>query len=320
VTRRIYEVLLLYEPINQGEKYMSRQVQKIRVDLIDPDPNQPRKTKSPEYLKELGKSIASDGLNNPIALRPHPEIAGRFMIVNGECRWAACVLSGIETIEAFVRIKKYAAMSEAELLIHQIADNEQRSDMLPVETAEAYARAAALGATIKEMSEKTGKSEKIISCDVKVAGLPKICKDAINAGTLSKVVGEKIASFDTEKEMTTAYKKSIGKGTVLDQLAAIEAYRQRNAQGKLALDVPKKQSGLSKEEKDANKEAGMAYDNLYKAIARFEKSGCHNGKGEDMVKARSKKIGQMIELAKSMEKYGKKIMSECRAYEARLQA
>jgi hypothetical protein len=39
-----------------------------------------------------------------------------------------------------------------------------------------------------------------------------------------------------------------------------------------------------------------------------------------MVMARSKKLGQMIELAKAMEKYGKKIMSECRAYEARLQA
>jgi ParB family chromosome partitioning protein len=234
---------------------MSRQVQKIRVGMIDPDPNQPRKTKSPEYLKELGKSIAADGLNNPIALRPHPEISGRYMIVNGECRWAACLLAGIEEIDSFVRIKKYAAMSESDLLIHQIADNEQRSDMLPIETAEAYARAVELGATIKEISEKTGKSEKTISCDVKIAGLPKICKDAINAGTLSKTVGEKIASFDTEKQMTTAYKKSMGKGTVLDQLAAVEAYRQRNAQGTLALGNVEPVNKISNDDK---REAGNA--------------------------------------------------------------
>ena len=62
----------------------------IYTDLLEPDPDQPRKNKPIEYLRdELAMSIAHRGLRNAIHVRPHPGADGKFMIVNGECRFLA---------------------------------------------------------------------------------------------------------------------------------------------------------------------------------------------------------------------------------------
>lgn len=94
-------------------------VRKVRVDLIDPSPYQPRKEFDQEKLSLLADAIQASGLLNPILLRPSPTTPGRFELVGGERRWRAFQLLQWSEIDS--RIKE---MSDAEAEVNALTDNE----------------------------------------------------------------------------------------------------------------------------------------------------------------------------------------------------
>lgn len=89
----------------------------LPIDLIDPDPNQPRRKF--EGLQELSTVIGSIGVIQPILIRPHPTEAGRWMIIIGERRWRAAKLAGLATIPVFNR----GAIADARVFFMQIVEN-----------------------------------------------------------------------------------------------------------------------------------------------------------------------------------------------------
>lgn len=115
-----------------------RNVQRVRLDDIKPDPNQPRKHFDDEYIAGLAESIADTGLINPI------EIDSNYVIITGECRYRACKLLQMEHVDVSINEKEY---SQYERFRRQIIENIQQSGvkkngsgMGPIDTAKAFNR------------------------------------------------------------------------------------------------------------------------------------------------------------------------------------
>ncbi|MBA3415093.1 MAG: ParB/RepB/Spo0J family partition protein [Chloroflexia bacterium] len=103
----------------------------IRLDRIEPDPEQPRRTFDPAKLAELADSIRQEGILQPIAVRYDPD-ADRYVILHGERRWRASQLAGLTAIAAVVR-----DVPRDRRLIQQLMENIVRDDLNAVDRAAA---------------------------------------------------------------------------------------------------------------------------------------------------------------------------------------
>jgi len=121
----------------------------LAIDLIDPNPDQPRQTFDESALDELAASIAAQGLIQPITVVRRGE---RFMIVAGERRWRAHKRLGLTEITANVRDD----MSERDVMLQAIIENALRRDVNIMEEAIAFARLAELGMTETEIATQCG--------------------------------------------------------------------------------------------------------------------------------------------------------------------
>jgi ParB family chromosome partitioning protein len=124
----------------------------IKVGLISPNPDQPRKLFDAVKLQELAASIVENGLMQPIKVRPRGK---RFEIVIGERRWRAHKLIGADTIEAIVEV-----VDDRQRDIEAIVENLQRADVTPMEEARAYQRLIDQGMTVDELATKIGVQQK----------------------------------------------------------------------------------------------------------------------------------------------------------------
>lgn len=136
----------------------------IPLNLIDADPNQPRKHFDAMAIDELAQSIEANGLAVPILVRPAGE---RFVIVHGERRYRAATLLGWETIPANVRDIDPDAASWLALV-----ENVQRADLSPVEEAIAYQERIAQGMTQTELAKRIGKTQSYIAQKLRLLKLP----------------------------------------------------------------------------------------------------------------------------------------------------
>ena len=148
---------------------MANQVVRVRCAAITPDPEQPRKTFGEEALRELAKSLESNGLLQPIVVRPAPESKPkdlRYIIVAGERRWRAACYLGWETVPGIVR--KDLSGDQATKL--QLIENIVRVDLNPLEEARALKKMLDEGYTLQELSEATGMHPGQIPWRVKMLG------------------------------------------------------------------------------------------------------------------------------------------------------
>ena len=112
------------------EQASGLQLLAIRVDAIQPDPEQPRRTFPESGLEELGASILQDGVIQPIEVT---ESGGnQYLIVHGERRWRAAKLVGLQSIPAVVRRRDY---DEVTRFVRQLVENIQREDLNDVDRA-----------------------------------------------------------------------------------------------------------------------------------------------------------------------------------------
>src|SRR6476660_7532242 len=137
---------LLSEAATAGEELLE-----IDLDLIDPNPDQPRSSINQARLEELAQSIRNHGLVQPILLRRMAN--GRFQIVAGERRWRAALIAGILRLPAVIR-----NIPDDKLLELALVENIQRQELNPIEEATAYRRLVEhLGLTQDELAERVGK-------------------------------------------------------------------------------------------------------------------------------------------------------------------
>lgn len=141
-------------------------ISKLKISLIDPKRDQPRKHFDKEALEQLAESIKEHGLLQPILVREYGD--GRYQIIAGERRFRACKLAGLTEIPAIVVERDDKSAAQIALI-----ENIQREDLNPLEEAQAYrALATDYGMTQEEISEKVGKSRSAIANAMRLLDLP----------------------------------------------------------------------------------------------------------------------------------------------------
>jgi len=156
-------------------------VRQIPLDLLEPNPFQPRTTIDPAALAELTQSIRSHGILQPLLVRPHPAAAERFQIVAGERRWRAAAAAGLHEVPALVH-----DMPDSEAAAIALIENLQRQDLNAMDEAEGYDRLLSqFGLTQEALGEAVGKSRSHISNTLRLLNLPLAVKEALRTGSIS---------------------------------------------------------------------------------------------------------------------------------------
>lgn len=153
----------------------------IAIDLIRRNPAQPRRTFTEENLRELADSLKAKGVLQAILVRPDPKEEGKYQIIAGERRWRAARMAGLTSIPAVVR-----NADELELLEIGIIENVQRSDLNPIEEAEAYeALMKRFGRTQESLASSVGKSRAHITNTLRLLQLPDGARTHVREGRIS---------------------------------------------------------------------------------------------------------------------------------------
>ncbi len=150
------------------------------ITALHPNPNQPRRHFDDAALRELADSIKSQGIIQPLLVRP---LGGEntYQIVAGERRWRAAQLAGLKEVPVYVR-----QLSDKEVMAAALIENLQREDLNPIEEAEALqALRDALELTQEELATRLGKSRPAIANALRLLQLSATARADIQAGLLS---------------------------------------------------------------------------------------------------------------------------------------
>lgn len=153
----------------------------LPVEDIVPNPRQPRMQMDAGELEGLAESIREHGILQPLVVTTDPG-GEHYTLVAGERRLRAAIQAGLETVPAIVR-----QVSEQERLELALIENIQRTDLSPLDTAEAFEQLVdEFGLRHEDIAERVGKSRESVSNTLRLLRLPPEAKDALRAGTISE--------------------------------------------------------------------------------------------------------------------------------------
>jgi ParB family chromosome partitioning protein len=168
----------------EAEASAAGELRELPVELIKPNPSQPRTNFDQEALDALAASIEASGVVQPLLVRPLPD--GSYELVAGERRWRAAQQAGLEKVPAVVRDQ-----AEAERLQAALIENMVREDLNPVEEAKACdALVQELGLTKEELARRVGRSRPAVSNLIRLLELPDEALELLEAGDLSEGHGK----------------------------------------------------------------------------------------------------------------------------------
>ena len=155
-------------------------LRKVPVDLIAPNPKQPRRSFDETALVALAGSLRERGVLQPVLVRP--VAGGTYELVAGERRWRAARIAGLEEIPALIRDRDDAEALEAALI-----ENMAREDLNPVEEARACAALVEeLGLTRESVGLRVGRSRVAVTNLIRLLDLPDEVLELVELGDLSE--------------------------------------------------------------------------------------------------------------------------------------
>ena len=178
----------------------------VSIDLIDPNPWQPRTEFGEEELEELAMSISNIGIIQPLTLR-HLE-NGRYQIIAGERRFRAAKQAGLTSVPAFVRDVEDDSMLEMALV-----ENIQRSDLNPIEEALSYARLIdECHLTQETMADRVGKKRSTVTNYLRLLKLPAEIQDGLKKKLISMGHARAIMGIDDEETQLMLFHETVEQG------------------------------------------------------------------------------------------------------------
>ena len=203
-------------------------VLRIPVDMVEPNPFQPRQTFSEESLKELAASIKTLGLIQPITVRKISET--QYQIISGERRFRACRMAGMSMVPAFVRDTGDVGMLEM-----AIVENIQREDLDPIEVALSYQRLIdECSLTQEQMSYRLGKKRTSVTNSLRLLKLPDKVQHDLKTGALSVGHAKVILGVDDPELQEKLCDLAVSGGLSVRQLEDKVRSLLKPAQGKSA--------------------------------------------------------------------------------------
>ena len=218
---------LIREPEPLAPRAVAPQVaapgpQQVDIDLIDPNPYQPRTRFREEALEELARSIRASGIIQPLILRPS---GARYQLIAGERRWRAAQRAGLQRVPAIVR-----EVPEELALEITLVENIQREDLNPIEQARAFDRLMSeFQLTQENVAERTGKDRATVANAVRLLRLERSIQDLIEDGRISAGHGRALLAIsDAQARMALAQRVARG-GLTVRQLERLASRRTRVA-------------------------------------------------------------------------------------------
>jgi ParB family chromosome partitioning protein len=185
------------EPENKG-------VIEVRINEIEPNTDQPRKTFDDEKLAALAESIKQHGIVQPLIVQ---QDGNMYRIVAGERRWRAARLAGIDTVPVIVR-----DLSDRQVMEVALIENLQREDLNPVEEAEAYEKLISeFGMTQEEVASIVGKSRPAVTNAIRLLSLSDDIKTRLISGEISSGHARALLAIDDAKLQLKAMQEIIEK-------------------------------------------------------------------------------------------------------------
>lgn len=186
------------------------QLTELDVNLLQPNPLQPRGIISPESLNDLVDSIREQGILEPLIVAQTP--AG-YQIIAGERRFRAAKLLGLSKVPIVIKETTPQGMLEM-----SIVENVQREDLNPIERAQAYKTLIdQFGLETNEVARRVGKSAPTVSNTIRLLSLPDAIKDALVAGVISEGHVRPLISLGDHKLMLELFKKILRENSTVRQ-------------------------------------------------------------------------------------------------------
>jgi len=193
--------------IPEGENALSENgVMLVALDLISPNPRQPRRRILPEELGELTASVREHGVLQPLIVTAGRS-AGRYILIAGERRLEAARLAGLERVPVIMR-----QATDQQRLELAIIENVQRADLNPLEEAEAYRQLAEdFGLSHEEIASRVGKSRVAVTNTLRLLKLPDSIKNALIEQRISEGHARALLALTTAEAQSAALRTVLSK-------------------------------------------------------------------------------------------------------------
>jgi ParB family chromosome partitioning protein len=189
----------------------------VDIDRLTPNEWQPRGHIDPESLADLSRSIASNGIIQPIVVR---KVGDRFHIIAGERRWRAAKMAGLREVPVVVR--DVAPGEDRSLLEVALIENIQREDLNPIEQALAYRRLAdQFEMTQEAVATAVGKDRVTIANTVRLLKLPEEVRAVVASGALSMGHARALLALADESEQRRMAREVIARGLSVRETEAL---------------------------------------------------------------------------------------------------
>lgn len=223
----------------------------VSVDIIDPNPYQPRKEFSPEELSELAESIKKIGIIQPLTLKQNGD---RYQVISGERRLRAAKLAGLREVPAYLR-----EVDERLMRVMALVENIQRSDLNAIEVATGYQELLeAAGCSHEELAEFVGKSRASVTNMLRLLRLPESVRQAIVDKRISMGHARAILGLEHAADQEQLLRLIEEKGLSVRDVEAFVKARQEQNQSAATPELPEpaskpegKQEAIDKETLDA---------------------------------------------------------------------
>ncbi len=256
----------------------------LPVELIKPNPNQPRTKFDEASLAGLASSIETSGVVQPLLVRPLHD--GGYELIAGERRWRAAQRAGLEKVPAVVRESERAERLQVALI-----ENMVREDLNPVDEARACAALVDdLGLSKEELARRVGRSRPAVSNLIRLLDLPDEALELLESGELSEGHG---------RALLAASGNDVRRRLARDAARGGWSVRETENRAKLA-GQPKQGGEAPRKRLDAEQAAAMrdAADRLETALGHEVKV---RPKGEEIaVEIRFDDLAEALELARSV--------------------
>jgi ParB family transcriptional regulator, chromosome partitioning protein len=189
-----------------GGRDRAQELRELPVDLIAPNPSQPRRRFDEETLHALAGSLTERGVLQPVLVRP--KAGGRYELVAGERRWRAAKIAGLQTVPALVRPR-----DDAEALELALIENMAREDLSPIEQARAcVALVEELGLTREAVGRRVGRGRVAVSNLIRLLDLPDEAIELVHGGRLSEGHGRALLLAEDHLARTRLARSAVQEG------------------------------------------------------------------------------------------------------------
>jgi len=213
---------LIPEPDLPVETVASEPADAIPVNLIDPNPFQPRTHFASEELDELAESVRAKGVIQPVLLR---RAGSRYQLVAGERRWRAAQIAGLEAIPAIVR-----DLDDRETIELALTENLLRDDLGPIEAANAYrGLQERFGVSQEEIARRLGLNRVTITNTLRLLKLPAQIQEMIERNELTAGHARAILALPNERDQLQLADRIVKRGLSVREAEKLASGTQARA-------------------------------------------------------------------------------------------